>query len=62
MNDREKSRAEQETRGSVRGSRRTAAYGQAINRYLGAFSYVDPYADRTPVAETAVPVQAESRR
>jgi len=55
MNDREKTRTEQETRGSVRGSRRITAYGQAINRYLGAFSYVDPYADRTPAAERRVP-------
>lgn len=62
MDDREKTRAEQEARGQVPGVRRPTAYGRAINRYLGAFSYVDPYADRTTAAETAVPEPAESRR
>jgi len=60
MDDREKTRAEQEARGQVREARRATAYGRAINRYLGAFSYVDPYADRAPAAEaaeTAVPAQ-----
>jgi hypothetical protein len=62
MNDREKTRTEQEARGQVREARRATAYGRAINRYLGAFSYVDPYADRTPAAQTATPERAGNRR
>ena len=68
MDDSEKTRAEQEARGQVREARRTTAYGRAINRYLGSFSYVDPYADRAPAADAAdaadaaEPAQAGSRR
>ena len=58
MDDRERIRVEQEARDRVCESRRTTAYGSAINRYLDAFSYVDRRTDRKPAA---VPAGAGSR-
>jgi hypothetical protein len=53
MDDREKIRTEREARTRAGDRVRNTAATEAVNRYLGSFSYVDAYADRVPAAEPA---------
>ncbi|GIF02702.1 universal stress protein [Actinoplanes siamensis] len=48
MSDLGNYRAQQQARHRAGGSDRTNAYGEVINRYLGSFSYADPYAPPAP--------------
>ncbi|MEU4689913.1 universal stress protein [Actinoplanes sp. NPDC023714] len=54
MSELGKFEVEQEARHQAGASRRSTAYGEVINRYLGSFSYTDPYT-AVPAAGPAEP-------